>query len=240
MKINYRTVDQLPSGTSPRLLVVLCHGYGAPGTDLVPIGSEVLAMRPELASSVRFVFPEAPLSLEEFGMYGGRAWWQLNVAQFMQALETGRLEDIADATPPGMPEASDALMQLVQQLCDDADLSPASLVLGGFSQGSMVATDVALRLEEPPAALVVWSGILLRRQLWAELAARRGNMFVMQSHGEVDPILPIDGAEWLHTMFKSAGLPNEFIRFYGPHTIPYEVIERFAEHLSHCVANSAS
>jgi phospholipase/carboxylesterase len=71
-----RTVDALPEQTQPKLIVVLCHGYGAPGTDLVPFGPELLEHSPSLAERVQFLFPEAPLSLEELGMPEGRAWWQ--------------------------------------------------------------------------------------------------------------------------------------------------------------------
>ena len=61
------------AGTKPEVVVVLCHGFGAPGTDLVSIGDEMLSARSQFQGRVRFYFPHAPLSLGG-GMAGGRAW----------------------------------------------------------------------------------------------------------------------------------------------------------------------
>src|SRR3954447_13802462 len=60
-------------GGKPEGAVVLCHGFGAPGDDLVPLYGELLHLQPELARQ-RFIFPEAPLSLGP----GSRAWWLID------------------------------------------------------------------------------------------------------------------------------------------------------------------
>src|SRR5438093_7142924 len=86
-----RIVSRLPDGTRPKLLVVLCHGFGAPGSDLVPIGEELFERRPELAESVEFYFPAGPLSLEQYGMFGGRAWWHIDMEELVSAVQRGTL-----------------------------------------------------------------------------------------------------------------------------------------------------
>src|SRR6185436_178336 len=77
-------VDREGGGTGP--LVVLLHGYGAPGTDLVGLWRELRVPR-----EVRFAFPEAPLALD-LGMPGfeGRAWWNLDLPELERAFATGR------------------------------------------------------------------------------------------------------------------------------------------------------
>jgi len=108
------------------------------------------------------------------------------------------------------------------------------LVLGGFSQGAMLATDVTLRLEEAPAGLCVLSGTLLCEKEWRLRAARRAQLPILQSHGRQDPILPFQGAVWLQEMFEGAGMTVEFHPFDGPHTIPESVLTATARFIAKC------
>ena len=80
-------VIDLSDGQPPSALVVLCHGYGAPGNDLVGIVGEWVRLLGESASKFRFVCPIAPHSLAEMGMPSGRAWWPLNMARMMEAIQ---------------------------------------------------------------------------------------------------------------------------------------------------------
>lgn len=224
-----RVADALPAGVTPDLVVILCHGFGAPGTDLVPIAGELVRINADLGDRVRFVFPQGPLSLDEFGMYGGRAWWPLDVSRFMAAVESGEFRSLRHQTPPGLAAARERLMALIDDVKQQTGLPLSRLVLGGFSQGAMLAIDVSLRLAEPPAALAVFSGSLLCEDQWRELAKKRGRLRVIQSHGRQDPILPYLAAEWLRDMLQGAGLDVEFIPFDGMHTIPIEAIDRFAD-----------
>ena len=81
------------------------------------------------------------------------------------------------------------LMALVDELGRGTGLAPGRIVLGGFSQGAMVATDVALRLEEPPAALVVLSGTLLCQDEWRRRAVWRF------SHGDQQHVWRLRGVQ---------------------------------------------
>ena len=221
-------VDALPEGRGPSALVVLCHGYGAPGIDLVPLAGELLRLNPKLAGAVRFVFPAGLLSLDEMGIYGGRAWWQIDVNRLVHAVETGEFTALRTENPEGLATSRERLTTLVDMLLSETGLSASKLVLGGFSQGAMLTTDVALRMKEQPGGLAVLSGVLLAEEHWKELAAKRGPMPVVQSHGTLDQILPYAGGEWLRDLLTEAGLPVEFVRFAGPHTIPFEAVDQLA------------
>jgi len=223
---------RLSDGQPPRLAVVLCHGFGAPGTDLVGLAPESMRQQRELAASARFYFPEAPLSLAQAGMPGGRAWWMIDLAALNTALETGGLRDLRNDHPAELPAARQKLMALVGEVRAETGLPMSSVVLGGFSQGSMLATDVSMRLPEPPAMLAVFSGSLLAEDDWRKLAAERGPLKVLQSHGREDMVLPYQTGEWLRDLFTDSDFEVEFLPFHGPHTIPPEALQRFSERLT--------
>ena len=228
-------LDTVPDGQPVELAVVLCHGFGASGTDLVGLGPELCQRAPELTGRTRFIFPAAPLSLDDVGMPGSRAWWHLDLEALNNAIEHGEFRDQRESTPDGLDEARELLTELVEAVETEWQLGPDSLVLGGFSQGSMIAADVALRLPEPPAALCIWSGTLLCEAVWRAQAESRGTLRIFQSHGRTDPILPYAAAEWLRDLLTESGLEVEFLEFPGVHTIPAEAVERTAAILQEIV-----
>ncbi|WP_339729461.1 hypothetical protein [uncultured Gimesia sp.] len=219
--------DKLPPGQSPKIITIISHGFGAPGDDLVPLGSEVLRKYPALAEQVRFVFPAAPLSLVEMGIPGGRAWWMLDVAELNAAIASGNIRDQRNKTPDGLLEAAQKFREFVDALQKESGLPLSQFVLAGFSQGSMISTEVALNLPQPPAALVLWSSTLLCEQRWTSLAEKAEKFPIQQSHGTQDPILPFDGAIWLKDMFEQNQFAVDFSEFMGPHTIPEIALEKF-------------
>ena len=74
-----------------------------------------------------------------------------------------------------------------------------NIVLMGFSQGAMLAVDLALRAEAPPAGVAILSGTLVDKKTVAELAPRKKGLPFFQSHGSVDPILGFAQARALST-----------------------------------------
>jgi phospholipase/carboxylesterase len=226
-----------PSNGAAKLCVILCHGFGAPGTDLVPLAFELFELEESLADTVQFVFPAGPIALDADGVYGGRAWWQLDVNAVMNAIARGDVRILRDALPPGLPEARSHFASLLDAVRDDTGLPTSRLLLGGFSQGAMIAADAALRLPESPAALAIFSGTLLAESVWRPLAPSRRGLPVLQTHGRYDPILPFVAAEWLRDMLLEAGLKVDFVEFPGEHTIPLQGIRKFAALIKQLVDN---
>ena len=230
-------VDTVHDEQPAELAVVLCHGFGAPGTDLVGLATEFCQLEPRLVGRTRFVFPAAPLALDELGMPGARAWWHLDLEALNQAIAQGEFRDQRLATPDGLEQAREQLGELITDITDQWQLDPGQLVLGGFSQGSMIATDVALSMPEAPAALCILSGTLLCQDTWQEHARQRGPLRVFQSHGRSDPLLPFAAARWLHDLLVEAGLDVEFLEFPGEHPIPMTAVEKVATLLDETLAN---
>jgi phospholipase/carboxylesterase len=218
---------------APRAAVVLCHGFGAPGDDLVGLYEELLALAPTL-KGVRFVFPSAPLSLADLGYGDAKAWWLIDFNK-IQALNSGDLEALQEfrkQEPDGMAKARAMMLKLVDELTAQTGLPMSKVALGGFSQGAMITTDIALRLPEAPAALAILSGTLLIEDVWIQKAKARAGLPILQSHGRVDPILRFDAAERLRDLFTEAGSPPEWVPFDGPHAIPLVVLRKLAQFLA--------
>lgn len=229
--LDCRVVDNLPPGQVPRLLVVLSHGYGASGEDLVPIGTEILSQFPALAAQVRFVFPAAPLSLPG-PFYDARAWWHLDVERLGAEMAAGRMESLRKEVPEGLTKARRLLRGLLDELTRTSGLPMSQVVVGGFSQGAMLSTDVVLRLEEAPAALCIFSGALMSEDEWLKRAPARAGLPVLQSHGRFDWVLPFQAGEWVKELLEKAGLQVEFLPFNDGHTIPPEVGQRLGTMLN--------
>jgi phospholipase/carboxylesterase len=212
--------DREGGGDGPML--VLLHGYGAPGDDLVGIARQ-LPLPPE----VRFAFPAAPLVLEPSlpPEHSGRAWWHLDMVELQLAAMQRDYAALRDRVPTGLAEARAAVLRLLDQLEAEHRVSRSQLVLGGFSQGAMLATDVTLRADRPPAGLAILSGSLIARDEWLPLLPARAGLPVLQSHGRADPILPYALAEALRSELDKAGLALEFVPFNGGHGIPAGALE---------------
>lgn len=194
--------------------VVLLHGFGAPGDDLVSLAEVIDA-------PVRFVFPEAPLELG--GLYGdSRAWWLLDLARLEDELRRGIPRDRRDEVPDGLPAARAQVTRLLEQV--ESRLPTGGLVIGGFSQGAMVSLDVALHRETPPAGLVLMSGTLLASSEWEPRMPKLAGVPVLQSHGRADGLLPFGIAEVLRDKLVAAGARVEWHEFVGGHEIPLAVL----------------
>ena len=212
-------IDHQVGPSGPDVGVILCHGYGAPGTDLVPLGSVITAGLPADVS-VRFLFPKAPIVMESFGEYDSRAWWELSINSLLTAIESGQIDVLKTVRPDGLDQARTLLEAACQEFLEESGLSWSNSVLGGFSQGAMLTTDLALSLVERPAHLAVLSGTLLNEAEWSTLAGQGASMKVFQSHGQLDPVLPFAASLWLRDLFAENHHKVEFLDFAGPHTIP--------------------
>jgi phospholipase/carboxylesterase len=221
-------VVQPEAGARPPLLVVFCHGYGASGEDLVPFVPELLERERRLAP-VRFAFPAAPLSMGVASWGDSRAWWPIDWMTLSNLSRTpeGR-ERLRNDLPEGLVSARRKLQGCIEALLAGSGLGPERVVLGGFSQGGMLATDLALHWEHRPAALVGLSVVPVTADTWRKLAPRRAGLPAILSHGRQDPLLPYSKGEALRDLLTEAGLAVEFIPFDGPHTVHPNALDRVA------------
>ncbi|MCP9450346.1 MAG: hypothetical protein NNA21_09865 [Nitrospira sp.] len=201
-------------------LVILLHGFGAPGDDLVPLADVI-----DAPAGTRWLFPEGPLSLD-WGIGDARAWWIIDFARLQEDRAAGRIRDLSIEIPQGLALARERFLSFLNELPGQLPVDCRRTVIGGFSQGAMLTCDVALHTDYPFAGLVQLSGNLLAEAVWRPLAPRRRGLRVFQSHGTRDDILPHIGAERLRDLLTQAGLLVEWHSFRGGHEIPEEVIRK--------------
>ncbi|MEO2025103.1 MAG: phospholipase [Fuerstiella sp.] len=226
-------VDGLKPGTAATKLVVLSHGFGAPGDDLVGLAAFLIRASETVAATCRFVFPAAPIDLTPMGMPGGRAWWPINMAKLAEINQTGDYDELTKLLPDGMLTASEQLLNALREIQAQSGLNDSATVLGGFSQGAMLSTDVVLRHGVHPRHLVLFSGTVLCSAEWQQFAAEHPGCPVLQSHGRQDPVLPFPPAESLRDLLGRNGFDVKFRPFDGPHTIPEQVLLDLARLLSY-------
>lgn len=197
---------RIRKGNSSEQAVVMLHGYGADQNDLFSLAD---ILDPD--GDWDFYFPNGPFEVPIGPMWTGRAWFPIS----LRDLEDGI--DWTQIRPPGLDEASEKIFGLV------FDLNVKKLVLGGFSQGSMVATDVALHNPDAVSGLIAFSAVLLDEPNWSKLADKF-NGPIYQSHGRQDPVLPYEYAERLARVLKKGPACHRFTEFNGAHEIPPQAL----------------
>jgi phospholipase/carboxylesterase len=211
-------------------VVILLHGFGAPGNDLVPL-ADIL----NVPTGTKFLFPEGPLTLS-FGPRDARAWWLIDMARMAQDQAAGRARDLSNEIPKGLAPARETMLAFLKEVERLFDADPRKTVLGGFSQGAMLTCDAMLHTDRPYAGLVQLSGTLLALQEWGPLLQKRKGLPVFQSHGVQDKILPYIGASRLRDTLSQSGLAVEWHRFRGGHEIPEPVLQRLGVFLTKVLA----
>ncbi len=196
-------------------LVIFFHGYGSDATDLVSLANVIKA-----PSGATWIFPQGTIEVLVDGNNKAQAWFQTDVKALEKATAEGRHLDIANTTPGGMKNAREKIFQLVEEL----KVPWSNVILGGFSQGAMLATMTALMCKEMPKGLIILSGALIDQRTWIDKAKTKVGLKFFQSHGTEDEILSLDGALKLEKVLTDAGLKGRLQSFEGGHEIPQEVI----------------
>jgi phospholipase/carboxylesterase len=179
------------SGGKPESLVLLLHGVGADGFDLIdlaPVWAEALPR-------TLFIAPHAPFPFQ--GAPYGRQWF-----------------DIMDRTPArmeaGLRHAAGILGDFTQAKLAELGLGGDRLALMGFSQGAMVALFAGLRGAVPaPACILAYSGALLGPESFA--AERTASPPVLLVHGEADEVVPATASRQAARALQAESVPHELL-----------------------------
>jgi phospholipase/carboxylesterase len=157
------------AGGPAQQLIVLLHGYGADGNDLIDLAPHWAGLLPHAA----FVSPHAPFPCEASPQ--GRQWFGFE----------GR--DNA-AIYAGVLAAASILDHFLDQALERFALPASRMALVGFSQGTMMALHVALRREVAVGGILGYSGRLIAPpQLADEIRSKPPVLLV---HGDADPVVP--------------------------------------------------
>ncbi|HEY5957429.1 MAG TPA: hypothetical protein VIV60_12775 [Polyangiaceae bacterium] len=206
--------DPPTSRESP--LVILLHGYGAPGDDLISLADEITAPQ-----GTRFLFPHGPIDLEStMGPgSGARAWWPIDMVRMQVALMTGQLDALANELLPGLQASIGPITSFVRAASERFELPTSRIVLGGFSQGAILSLAAALENAWELGGLLLFSPTLVDSNS-VNARARAKQQACVLSHGQVDPILPFTSSQRLHSLLVECGWHVDWVPFMGGHGIP--------------------
>lgn len=198
--------------------VIFLHGYGANFRDLAPL-TQYLAP----TESVNFIFPNAPLKLGQ-AANGGRAWFLIDDQALEQAIATSTFRDLSVNLPAGLQKSHNKILEMI----NDLQLN-GPVILAGFSQGAMLASNIVLSENLEFKALVILSGALLDKNSWQEKAKKKSGQNYFQSHGTKDVLLSYDYAKELNQILEDNNWQGAFFGFDGGHEIPFPIIEKLAD-----------
>lgn len=155
------------SGTTPRQIVLLLHGYGSSGADLITLAPHWQRALPDAL----FLAPNAP---QRCG--SGYQWWPLSAFT-------------PSALAAGAAGAAPAVNAFIDRKLSQYALTDARLVIAGFSQGTMMALHVGLRRQHPLAGIIGYSGMLTgTADLSREPLAKPPVLLI---HGAADQVVPV-------------------------------------------------
>lgn len=173
------------SGAAPRKMVLLLHGYGSNGDDLIGLAREWQHSFPDTL----FIAPDAPQRCA-FGF--GYQWWALN------ALSPA-------AMAAGAASAAPVIHAFIDRKLAQHGLTEADLALVGFSQGTMMALHVGLRRERQPAGILGFSGALTGVETLA--GEVRSKPPVLLIHGSADSVVPVSALHAAAHALKALDVP---------------------------------
>ncbi len=188
------------SGGKPKQLVVLLHGWGANGDDLIGLAPYLAPALPDAL----FISPNAPFPCEANPM--GLQWFGL----------------MSESTPERRLTELRLAASLVDAFLDEQmaalELTADKVALVGFSQGTMLSLQVGPRRAEQIAGIVGYSGALLSPELLAEEIKSKPPVLLV--HGQSDPVVPPQASAEAATLLQSLGVTVETLFRPGlPHSI---------------------
>lgn len=175
------------SGGAPRSLVILLHGYGSNGDDLISLAPYWRDALPHTA----FVSPNAPERCP--GAPGGYQWWGITSLD-------------PDARKAGAVRAAPALNAFIDAELASTGLTAANLALVGFSQGTMMSLYVGPMRAPSLAGIVGYSGMLADA---GALAAAPSRPPILLVHGDADAMIPVTAMRQAETALKAANFSVE-------------------------------
>jgi phospholipase/carboxylesterase len=197
---------------------VLIHGYGSTAAEWIPFTYTI-----RLPTGRRFVLPEGPETTQPpEGPRNGRGWWRLGLDAHRRPGDG--LPELSRTNPPGLTAANHRIRTLLAGLAAKGGYPRERQMLAGYSQGAMIAADIAFTTDEPLEALVLLSPTIVNEPAWRAGLPRRRGLRVFISHGRRDTVLPFDVSDRLQQAMRDAGLRVTWHPFDGGHEVPGEIV----------------
>jgi phospholipase/carboxylesterase len=217
-------LDYLHINRGSKTAICILHGYGASMGDLYGLSDMI-----KLEKDVDWYFPNGFLDISMGMGASSRAWFPIDVAGLETAMARGEHRDFSK----NYSDEFDKALQVMQVFLDDLIINKYDeIILGGFSQGSMVTSHLSLKNSRDVNGLLCFSGTLLGQAELVKYLETSTKFPFFQSHGKGDPILGYGQAKSLFELMKLGGHQGEFVGFDGVHEIPVEVMKKSQKYLN--------
>lgn len=174
------------SGGLPRQAVVLLHGYGSDGNDLIGLAPHWQGVLPDAV----FISPNGPDACRQ--LPSGFQWFDIS-------FEGDRLAK----RQQGVVGARAVLVEFLEDLWSQSDITPANTLLVGFSQGAMMALHVGLSMDKPLMGIIGFSGAFLPPDGFGTASLSKTPVCLI--HGDMDQVVEPSHSADAETALTDAG-----------------------------------
>ena len=190
------------SKIKPKNAVILCHGYGGDGKDISILASYWKSHLPDTI----FICPDAPEKCE--ASPSGFQWFALTDQDPEQILSKSLV-------------AENKLNKLIDEVKEGYNLLANQIIIGGFSQGSMISLQTGIKRKDKINSILGYSGKIIDLEHLSKNIVSRPNIFLM--HGDIDQVVPVDGLLEAKNFFNKNNYEIETKIFKDcEHRIPME------------------
>ena len=203
MKLSLSAIVLEPlSKIKPKNAVILCHGYGGDGKDISILAGYWRTYLPDTI----FICPDAPEKCE--------------------ASPSGfQCFDLTDQDPEQILSkslvAENKLNKLIDEVKESYNLLANKIIIGGFSQGSMISLQTGIKRKDKINSILGYSGKIIDLEHLSKNIVSRPNIFLM--HGDIDQVVPVDGLLEAKNFFNKNNYEIETKIFKDcEHRIPME------------------
>lgn len=176
------------SGGNAQQLVILLHGVGANGADLISLAPELADALPD----AHFISPDAPFPCDMAPF--GYQWFSL-------------LDRSAESMIAGVQKAAPIVNRFIDEQLERFALKESQLAVIGFSQGTMTGLFTCMRRPKPCAAIIGYSGALIGENILREEITARPPVCLI--HGDADPVVPFAAMGHAESVLAECGVTVE-------------------------------
>ena len=214
---------EIETGPAPGVSIIWLHGLGADGHDFESLVPE---LRLPAQPAVRFVFPHAPFRPVTLNAgYVMRAWYDISIGEQGFAQDGRHIAESVSAVT-GFIERETA-----------RGIPTARIVLGGFSQGGVIALTTGLRHPQPLAGIAALSAPIIGAEGLAEqVHPVNATTPIFLAHGRQDPLVPFALGQRVRQALLARGLPVEWHEYPMPHSVCLEEVRDMSAWLSRVLA----
>jgi len=229
-----RLLDQLPSSFGLNHIqnskaVILFHGYGANAWDLSPLAEYRYKLSSQ--SDELWIFPQGFLNLSDgSGDFGQRAWFPISVERLMMQKVSS-----PDFLSHQVIDSADQIFIKLTNFVDSLSrLGVKNFILGGFSQGGMIAYHLLPLIQNKDLiveTLALFSTVSIDfnryHPIWQKNISFQTLKHLIQSHGKSDEVLSFTEGKKLFSFLSPYFRQSEFIEFHGGHSLPENALLTF-------------